>query len=236
VAAFRWACRSADNRSTAEIGRISARHTLRPGDVLYVPRGQLHEAFTGNEASIHITVGLLGLSWTDVLREALQQLIQQDVTLRRSLPPGCAEADTMSAEVRRTLTQMRRKIATELPLEAALTQITDRFISRRPQNPAGRFTDLAATKKLTAETTLMRRPDVLFRTWPRKQAVHLLFHRKKVSFPSFVAPSLRHLARSSGPFQPKDLPGSLTLDSKVLLCRMLVREGFLQIANQRAGV
>ena len=44
------------------------------GDVLYVPRGFVHEATTQNEASLHLTVAVPSYDWTvsRVLCDALQ--------------------------------------------------------------------------------------------------------------------------------------------------------------------
>ena len=47
---------------------------MRPGDVLYLPRGQYHDALTGVQASLHVTFGvapLTGLSLFKLLEKAL---------------------------------------------------------------------------------------------------------------------------------------------------------------------
>jgi hypothetical protein len=60
---------------------------LRPGDVLYVPRGILHDASSqGAQNSLHLTIGLLGQSWGDALRIALDIMEQEDATLRQLFP------------------------------------------------------------------------------------------------------------------------------------------------------
>ena len=33
-------------------------YTLRPGDVMYIPRGNVHEARTANECSLHVTLAI----------------------------------------------------------------------------------------------------------------------------------------------------------------------------------
>lgn len=59
---------------------------LQAGDVLYVPRGVLHDASVqeGGEPSLHITVGLLEPSWADALRAALDQMEARTPALRQS--------------------------------------------------------------------------------------------------------------------------------------------------------
>ncbi len=47
-------------------GRVAAEVTMRPGDLLYLPRGQFHDALASSEASMHLTFGCsepTGLDW-----------------------------------------------------------------------------------------------------------------------------------------------------------------------------
>lgn len=60
---------------------------MRAGDVFYIPRGTLHDAASqGNQSSLHLTMGLLDVSWADALRSALDVLEAEDSTFRRSFP------------------------------------------------------------------------------------------------------------------------------------------------------
>ena len=43
---------------------------LEAGDLLYIPRGFVHEAFTSEQASLHLTVGVNVYRWADLLGEA----------------------------------------------------------------------------------------------------------------------------------------------------------------------
>ncbi|QCK86286.1 hypothetical protein E8L99_11240 [Phreatobacter aquaticus] len=61
---------------------------LEAGDVLYVPRGVLHDASVqpGGEPSLHITVGFLDQTWADALKAAIDQLEQTEPKLREAFP------------------------------------------------------------------------------------------------------------------------------------------------------
>jgi ribosomal protein L16 Arg81 hydroxylase len=43
---------------TASRGRLLFEANMKPGDILYLPRGQYHDALTGAQASLHITFGV----------------------------------------------------------------------------------------------------------------------------------------------------------------------------------
>ncbi len=58
---------------------------LKAGDLLYFPRGHIHEAFTSDYSSLHITVGVSVLRWADLLSAALARLSKRDIRLREAL-------------------------------------------------------------------------------------------------------------------------------------------------------
>ncbi|MBS7813469.1 cupin domain-containing protein [Roseococcus pinisoli] len=61
--------------------------TLSPGDVLYIPRGVMHDAATlPGERSLHITLGLLEASWAQAIRNLLDEMELRDPALRESVP------------------------------------------------------------------------------------------------------------------------------------------------------
>jgi hypothetical protein len=64
--------------------------TLRPGDFLYLPRGQFHDALAASPGSVHITVAVnepVGLDWLG----ALVELAVQDPAFRADLPRASGE-------------------------------------------------------------------------------------------------------------------------------------------------
>ena len=213
--------------STVAAGPIRQRCTLRPGDLLYIPRGLVHDATAANEASLHITVGIGSTSWGDVLVEALRLLIESDPELRTSLPPRFAGATSTPRAVQRTLERVKKKVATRLPLNAALDELADRFVTQRVQWLDGQLVDLEKSEPIGLDSPLARRSRVLFRWWKERGKVGLIFHRKKIVFPAFVAPALKFITETAA-FRPAELPGRMTKHSKLVLCRRLVEEGFLR--------
>lgn len=82
-----------------EAGAVALEATLRPGDLLYLPRGAVHSARTpaageeGHSASpsLHVTVSVCqGVSWAALLRAALPRAVdlaaETTLALRRSVP------------------------------------------------------------------------------------------------------------------------------------------------------
>lgn len=79
-------------------------HTLRVGDVLYVPRGGMHSARCTDEASMHLTVSLAPLSMAALLEKEIRRLAAGEEALRRRVPWS---ADGGPAEVEQARKAMR---------------------------------------------------------------------------------------------------------------------------------
>lgn len=70
---------------TASRGRLLFEAVMKPGDILYLPRGQYHDALTGGQASLHVTFGVApatGLS----LFKLLENVLTRESDFRAYLP------------------------------------------------------------------------------------------------------------------------------------------------------
>lgn len=72
---------------------------MSPGEVLYIPRGVMHDAATlPGERSLHVTLGLLESSWAQAMRSLIDDLELSDPALRESVPTWrIGEADLFEA-------------------------------------------------------------------------------------------------------------------------------------------
>lgn len=82
------------------------RITMTPGDLLYIPRGLMHDAAAADTASLHITIGFLDPSWGSILVQVVEALERELPALRESVPTwrlngpdGVAELATRLAPV-----------------------------------------------------------------------------------------------------------------------------------------
>mmetsp|Transcript_14583 Transcript_14583/g.26151 ORF Transcript_14583/g.26151 Transcript_14583/m.26151 type:complete len:519 (+) Transcript_14583:93-1649(+) len=112
-----------------EVGPLLLDVTLKPGDILYLPRGTTHYALaTGSEPSVHITLsthsgkdtffGLLDKGFSRLLDAAASS----DKNFRQALPVGYlkrngtwrADRATQPSDVCTSIAQLLRKLADEL--------------------------------------------------------------------------------------------------------------------------
>lgn len=134
-------------------GAPSQELILKPGDVLYVPRGLMHDAVNeGSEGpSLHITTGVITRTWADFLLEAVSEAALRLPELRRSLPPGfhhSADAKVFQAR----FTQALRAVESEADIASVIALFADEFVTSRTPDTSGALTGGPVT-----DTTPVRR-------------------------------------------------------------------------------
>ena len=66
------------NDKTEKPGKIIDQVLLKPGDLLYIPRGQFHDALASNNGAMHIAFGITYLKPIDIFQYYYDQLIIND--------------------------------------------------------------------------------------------------------------------------------------------------------------
>jgi hypothetical protein len=189
---------------------------LRAGDMLYLPRGWLHEALTSESDSLHLTVGVNVVTWLDAFRAALDEC-GDEVGFRRSFRTGDP-------------TPLVGLLLSRLEGERVERRATEKLARTRRPIRDGQLAQLRALDELDLDTELERRP-ILVAEADANGSLVLVFEGKEVSFPSHAAEEIRAALELEEPFTAGDLPGSLDDESRLVLIRRLVREGLLRISR-----
>lgn len=203
---------------------------LKAGDLLYLPRGFIHEATSSDETSLHLTVGVLPITWAEVILASVEAVIERNVRFRESLPPGFAMDETVGREAGVQLAERLNLLFGELSPQAMVSDAIEKAsLTGRPVLD-GHLLDLEAEPFVDLGTLLRRRPEVQWRLSSDDEAVLLYFHGKKLRMPNHVEPDLRFIGETDKPFTGSSLPGILDEQGRLVLIRRLLREGFLAIA------
>jgi hypothetical protein len=192
--------------------------TMRAGDMLYLPRGWLHQAMTSDAASLHLTIGVNVFIWRDAVREALDEAAREEVSLRRGVP-----SDARSPE------GLLEALAARLTPEVVASRRRRSFVKTRRPLRDDAFDQLRALDELDLDTFLERRGTVIADLSDADDELRLSFEGRELVLPAFLRDDLEFLLATDGSFQPSDLPGRLDDESRVVLVRRLVREGLLRI-------
>ncbi|GBP72357.1 Bifunctional lysine-specific demethylase and histidyl-hydroxylase NO66 [Eumeta japonica] len=133
---------SSQNFTQDEIGEPILEVTLEPGDLLYFPRGFIHQAVTvPQEHSLHLTISMYQKhSWADMFEKmiplALQAAINNNVELRKGLPFdiydnfGLVNSDSNTPrreETTKIIKSLFDNIKDYLPIDAAVDEMNKKY-------------------------------------------------------------------------------------------------------------
>lgn len=200
---------------------------LRAGDVLYMPRGVVHEALTGTEESLHLTVGVNVLTWKTLLEDVLQLAAQNDVAFRRALPVGFARRDDALPALRSGLEALLAKLSTTPRAEEAVERLAQRYLGQVQPLPDGDLRRLGEARELGLDTRVRKRAGMFCRIHTQGEAVRIEFPGGSISGPKPIEPALRYVAGTEE-FEVRELPGGLSERAKLILARRLIAEGLLR--------
>jgi ribosomal protein L16 Arg81 hydroxylase len=202
---------------------------LQPGDLLYIPRGHVHEASTSDRASLHLTVGVNVFRWLDLLKQALADVAGTDVRFRQSLPLGLLSTGATPSALKDTFREMVQLFSRIASMESAIGAMTENFISKLTTLPHDYFAIVDA-EKIELNTDVERTPGAFCRVVRKGDSVTLHAPGIRIDGPAKIAQALQFIANTQR-FTPRDLPDSLTSDAKVVLVRRLIRDKLLTIVN-----
>lgn len=117
-----------------EAGEVTSTFELEAGSFVYLPRGLIHSAKAGEEASLHITLGVTAVTWTEFLLECVAATALKNKELRRNLPRGFMEDRSNFRDEYRQKLQGLLEI---LDGEAAIDYFTSRIERATLEPPCG---------------------------------------------------------------------------------------------------
>jgi ribosomal protein L16 Arg81 hydroxylase len=200
---------------------------LEAGDFLYLPRGFVHEAFTSEQPSLHITVGVEVFRWMDLLISAVACTSRQDVALREAVPVGWLGEQSTSKSMGDQFRKLLRLLADSAELDEALAHLGNKFMGHLPVLPDGRFVEKLEPESINLDTVLQKRSGMICQVVNEGESVYVQFPGNRVRGPRAVSSALRFLAATTGQFTARALPEDLTDDAKLVLLRRLAEEGLL---------
>lgn len=200
---------------------------LNAGDLLYIPRGYMHEAKTGEKQSVHITIALQTITWARVLREAVSAIAEQEPAFRRSIPLPGRRGDSQLEEIYQRLIQQMLDCKHSIyeVIKTIRNPGTDTAlpITRRPLSLEDRLTTLC-------DETLVVSPNGMTIATELQDDYFVISHEnRKIQLPCALAPILKFLL-SGDQVCLAALDEFMSTGSRNHLIRVLIREGVLSLA------
>ena len=214
--------------SAYPVGEKSLELDLAPGDMLYVPRGVMHDASSTDEDSCHITLGVLPNTWTDLLLEAVARAALEDAELRRSLPVGYASQGFDRAASRARFADMLQRAVAKADFDGALDHFAVDLVSTRHGLLYGQMDQIHRLAALSLEDRASPRPSLLYHLTRDAEHVTVTAYGGTLSMPVHAADPLEYALTHEG-YRVGDLPGDLDDEGKIVLIRKLIKEGLVAL-------
>ena len=214
------------NPEQHEFGETRMAFRLGAGDMLYLPRGVMHQGKTTGETSLHITVGVQAYTWSDLILEAISQVFVQDERFRRALPVGFGVGEFDAGAARLRFGKLMDILRDQTDITAATGQLRREFISREPPRLAGQLSELATVSDLGQADPVRCRPEILSDLVTVGEVATLIGNGRELEFPARLESAIA-FALSGETVRATDLPSGLDDLEKLEVVRQLVREGFL---------
>ena len=201
---------------------------LEPGLSMYLPTGTPHAARAQDTVSLHVTIGINQLTWRGLVERSLTDVLS-DVP-DEHLPAGYLDDPTVMAdELRLRLETLATQIR-GVDTTAAVSAEVRRFLTGRSPRLSGGLHDVLAADSIDDFTQLRRRPGHPCVLLPQGDRLEVLLGDRAIDMPGWLRPALDEV-RTRREFAPGDLATHLDAQSRLVLCRRLVREGLLEVAR-----
>ncbi|MEE3749938.1 cupin domain-containing protein [Mycobacterium intracellulare] len=196
---------------------------LRAGDVLYLPRGQVHSAETHAEPSVHLTIGLHAPTVLTLVTHALYALSLRDPGLHTRLPPRHLDDAGVRAGLGDLVRDALRTLEGPELVADGLGALEDVLVRRGRCPPVGRVSD---TVGIDAQTLVRKHQPLYARVTRVADRVVLQFAQLSVAAGLDHEAAMRFLVSSTEPFRVGELPG-LSAPQRTGLAQTLLLNGFL---------
>ena len=206
--------------------QVEHRLSLNAGDLLYLPRGLIHDASTDGEMSIHVALGLR----PDLRLDLAQELIESaadSAYFRQALPhPYCGEAEIIAFK-----SEFARELAAlvdAMDVGELMRKRRDIFVDGQLRERRGQFGDLLRLFELSATSVVVRRTGLDCVVDRQDSGSTVRFGVHEVGVPPYLESALS-LILQERPFVVGKLPGLMNDLGKIELIRQFVWTGFLRI-------
>lgn len=207
-------------------GPVSRELTLRAGDLFYCPRGLFHAARSTDEVSLHITLGLIGKTWADVMAEAVSEACLTSPAFRANLPIGFADESFDRSAARKTFATLLDKFVTEAKLDPILDRLAEDFVKSRRPDFIGGLKELHGAAEISAGSRVVAKPHIVYLLREEGEQLSIFFGSTHITLPGFTTSAVRHALRGV-PFTVRELPDEIDEAGKTVLVKRLIKEGLL---------
>jgi ribosomal protein L16 Arg81 hydroxylase len=202
---------------------------LHSGDLLYIPRGFPHQAHSNEKISLHVSIYVNVVRWKDLITQVVEVMSEECVELHKSLPVGFLASGRDTTQILQEFQEKLKILSESTTLDLALRQLATRAIQQMQPLPDEHFVQLSHLETIELDTVLKKRLGMICYVFQHGSVAEISFPGGRITGPAYLETAFRFIADASQ-FTIKDLPNKMSDNSKLVLCRRLVREGLLKVS------
>jgi len=200
---------------------------MNSGDLLYMPRGTIHEAFSSDVSTIGANFSCKPRYGAHLLEQLAIIAEQEEVFFRKTIPNGLQSVNDQKqyiADFKKKLIQFLTDDVVERLLNA---QYMD-FYTKQTINYHGKFTELLHLEDITLNTVLRRNKGITYHVENIGNQVIISFSSKKLIIPLVIN---KELFLQDEPFKISDIKGLISNNGKLEIARKFVVAGYFDIVS-----
>ncbi|ORV13425.1 cupin domain-containing protein [Mycobacterium celatum] len=196
---------------------------LAAGDVLYLPRGQVHGAETQSEPSVHLTVGIHAPTVLTLMTHVLYSLSLRDDGIHARLPARHLDDAGVRASLTDVVHDILRTVGDPSVIADGLGAMEEVLVRRGRCPPVGQVSNAVG---IDGDTLVVKYQPLYSRVVADTGNVGLQFAQLLIKVGPDHKAAIKFVAGSSKPFRVRELPG-LSPEQQTALARTLITTGFL---------
>lgn len=208
-------------------GLVTSEFEMDEGDVLYIPRGLMHEAISTVATSLHITLGALTYTWSDLMSQALASAASADPAFRKGLPPGFAKTNFDRSMSKSHFSDLLDRLK-ETDFDDQFDGIADHFLGTRSLPLPGQLTAMDPSLPIGENDRFKPRKHLIYKLShePNTGQIVLRAHGIEMTLPGALEDGLR-FALEQPIYCAADIPLALSAADKIKLVKRLLLEGLI---------
>jgi hypothetical protein len=198
--------------------------TVNQGDLVYIPRGFMHVAECGSEASLHISLKLVPVVMEEFLHAVISAAARRDERLRVALPLGFMHGG--AERIVKDAMAALRDAADEPFLSAVVDQFRDELVSTFPLDVSRQVADFFRPTPLLAGDLVGPRRGIVYRVHAGDAGVRLNVGTRSIVFPGVFREPL-DFALKTPAYAIRDIAGALQDEERIAFIERLMQEGLV---------
>lgn len=212
-------------------GEVVAEIYLEQGDLLYIPRGLVHDAYTADEHSLHATIGVLGYTYANFLIENVLHAARKNPDFRRFLPLFTID-NPISVKHQENVDELLKCLKEELMSPQSLNRFIDQRHSSQKPISKGLLMATLGLDDVDDNTLFKFDASIHIRVDVTDEKIRLLVYDDVLEFPLYCQDDIERILQTKSWKPIAQHSSKLDDKGKLVLFKKLVSFGIVNIKNR----